>query len=1113
MAENLDPSLLAQLSEEYRRQSESMRESTLIADAQAKAEKAKLDINKGFTTAVSATTTVFQASTKAVESFTRSLTSGESSFKQIASIGSVAADIATDVAKQFGALGGLAGAAIQAASKLAQAMAAQAEAVVKTKDQVAKFGAAGALSSDKLFELANNAGYYSLNMNKLYAAAGKAGGDLLIFSKNMSGGVETFAKMAAVGEPTLQAFNKLGIGQQELAEYQADYVKYLASSGIQLNANQKTQAALTKGSLEYTKNVLELSALTGKDVDTVKKKQQEAQASLDIQIHYGKLQARAAELRLAGDKASLEEAAALEAQIEKEKAIIEKVALTYDAATTAAVRNALATGGSFTEISSNLAAAGVDIGKLVRLAKDQSLTAGQASAAATEEIAAGVKRSLTNFGTSMIYTGDSLGKQVLGSIENNAAIAKGAAEAIENQKIVADQIANPTGDYLKSMQNAFDQFTRKAQQEGDKILSGVNPFMTDMATVMKNAKKIMEEAWEFMKKNVLEPANKYIKDMFGVDLMAITKTVIETLGTLATSAWNLWNKFDNLTSITEKLLIALGALVGFVVGSALGPLGAVAGAMIGTGATGYLLTKDKVPPKPPGPTTSEASSAWGKVGIPGKKPSDKFDSGAGSGWDNEPTGSKGTSTKTRSSLPSSSASNTSNGSLKGDTTGLDPELHKRLMAAAEVYGKPLTINSGFRSYEKQKAEYDKSVAAGTPGVGPGGMLVAKPGSSNHERGMAVDIQEYRDPKAVEALKSQGLVQRYGNADAVHFEIAGSKPDSASRISSAPVQTASAPPIEPEVPKPKSSAPVQTVSAPPIEPEVPKPKSSAPVQTVSAPPIEPKVIKPQLETKSKPAPIIAASAPPIEPEVTKPQLETKPKPETKSKSAPIITASAPPIEPEVPKSRSATAPIIAASAPPIEPEIPKPQLETKPKPETKSKPAPIIAASAPPIEPEIPKPQLETKPKPETKSKPAPIIAASAESVEPEIPKPQLETKPKPETKSKPAPIIAASAESVEPEIPKPKPSSAPMRTVSSTPVNTVLATPEPALSAKPAPKPDVPPLTRSLSSSGSSVSNSEETYARMLYDIKDSITTKMQEMIDKVSESNDLLGKIMRHST
>jgi hypothetical protein len=443
------------------------------------------------------------------------------------------------------------------------------------------------------------------------------------------------------------------------------------------------------------------------------------------------------------------------------------------------------------------------------------------------------------------------------------------------------------------MQNAFDEFTRKAQREGDKILSGVNPFMTDMATVMKNAKKIMEESWEFMKKNVLEPANKYIKDTFGVDLIAITKTVVTKLGELATGAENLWKKFSGLSSVTDKILVGLGAIVGALAGFALGGLpGAVVGAAAGGALATYLLPDDK--PKEPKPTTSEASSAWGKVGIPGKKPSDKFDSGTGSGWDNEPTGSKGTSTNTRSVSPSSRASNISNESLKGDTTGLDPELHKRLMAAAEVYGKPLTINSGFRSYEKQKAEYDKSVAAGTPGVGPGGMLVAKPGSSNHERGMAVDIQEYRDPKAVEALKSQGLVQRYGNADRVHFEIAGSKPESVPGISSAPMKTASAPPVDTEVSKPKSSASMQTVS---------------------------------------------------------------------------------------------------------------------------------------------------------------------------------------------------------------------------STPNNTVLATPEPALSAKTAPKSEVSPSTRSLSSSGSSVAPSEETYARMLYDIKDSITSKMQEMIDKVSESNDLLGKIMRHSS
>ena len=890
MAENLDPGILAALSEAYQRQAESMRESNLIADAQAKAEKAKLDVNKGFTTAVSATTTVFQASTKAVESFTRSLTSGESSFKQVASMGATAADIATDVAKQFGVLGGLAGAAIQAASKLAQAMAAQAEAMVKTKDQVAKFGGAFDLTSDKLVKMAHDAGYYSLNMNKLYSAAGKAGGDLLVFSKNMSRGIETFAEMAAVGPEVLAEFNSLGIPKEELADYMAEYVKYLGSTNIQLNASQKTQAALQKGSLEYTKNILELSTLTGKDADTVKKKQQEAQASLDIQIHYNQLQKKANQLRAADDEAG---AKALENKIKREEAIINGFSTRFDAATTAAVRNVLATGGSVTSLSAALNTAVGDVRQFVHLAEDASLTPQQAAARAIEMTAKSIEQRVDDLGTAMIYGGEGVGKEFSTSVENLKALSTGAKEAVATQKELSDNIAKGVVDNLKNQQNLYDAAIRNMQVKGDQLVLSVNPFATDMATVMKNAKKIMEDAWEFMKKNVLEPANKYIKDMFGADLIAITKTVVTKLGELATGAENLWKKFSGLSSVTDKILVGLGAIVGALAGFALGGLpGAVVGAAAGGALATYLLPDDK--PKEPKPTTSEASSAWGKVGIPGKKPSDKFDSGTGSGWDNEPTGSKGTSTNTRSVSPSSRASNISNESLKGDTTGLDPELHKRLMAAAEVYGKPLTINSGFRSYEKQKAEYDKSVAAGTPGVGPGGMLVAKPGSSNHERGMAVDIQEYRDPKAVEALKSQGLVQRYGNADRVHFEIAGSKPESVPGISSAPMKTASAPPVDTEVSKPKSSASMQTVS---------------------------------------------------------------------------------------------------------------------------------------------------------------------------------------------------------------------------STPNNTVLATPEPALSAKTAPKSEVSPSTRSLSSSGSSVAPSEETYARMLYDIKDSITSKMQEMIDKVSESNDLLGKIMRHSS
>jgi hypothetical protein len=96
-----------------------------------------------------------------------------------------------------------------------------------------------------------------------------------------------------------------------------------------------------------------------------------------------------------------------------------------------------------------------------------------------------------------------------------------------------------------------------------------------------------------------------------------------------------------------------------------------------------------------------------------------------------------------------------------------------MRAAAEYFektGKQLTINSSLRSPEKQKEMYEETVKAGRRGEGPEGRVVAKPGTSPHERGKAVDIQNYNDPKAVAAMNNAGLVQNVPN-DAVHFQLA------------------------------------------------------------------------------------------------------------------------------------------------------------------------------------------------------------------------------------------------------------------------------------------------------------------------------------------------------
>ena len=116
-------------------------------------------------------------------------------------------------------------------------------------------------------------------------------------------------------------------------------------------------------------------------------------------------------------------------------------------------------------------------------------------------------------------------------------------------------------------------------------------------------------------------------------------------------------------------------------------------------------------------------------------------------------------------------------SPSGDETdfrGMNGALQNALLMAAQDYksqtGKKLTINSAKRSAEDGQRLWDETVKRGTPGKGPTGDLVAKPGRSPHERGVGVDIQEYGDPRALAALSRAGLTRPYGMRDKVHFEL-------------------------------------------------------------------------------------------------------------------------------------------------------------------------------------------------------------------------------------------------------------------------------------------------------------------------------------------------------
>jgi hypothetical protein len=129
------------------------------------------------------------------------------------------------------------------------------------------------------------------------------------------------------------------------------------------------------------------------------------------------------------------------------------------------------------------------------------------------------------------------------------------------------------------------------------------------------------------------------------------------------------------------------------------------------------------------------------------------------------------------SLPKTAESLFTFGSKSGSKSNfeaLSDSIKTRIINAAKEFnsmtGSKIAINSAKRDSEDQQRLWDESVKAGRTGISPTGMPIGRPGTSKHERGLAVDIQNYKDPAAVAAMNKQGLFQTVPR-DPVHFTAA------------------------------------------------------------------------------------------------------------------------------------------------------------------------------------------------------------------------------------------------------------------------------------------------------------------------------------------------------
>jgi hypothetical protein len=148
------------------------------------------------------------------------------------------------------------------------------------------------------------------------------------------------------------SFGVLGVTQQQLNETQVDYIKMLLRTGVSISAQDKASGQLKKTTLEYMTNLMDLSALTGNDVEEIKKRQMAARQELEFATRMSMLQQQEEDARKRG---LTEEAEALKIERERRTGLVNVIsAMEIGADAQSKLINLVST-GNFNEFNSALA--------------------------------------------------------------------------------------------------------------------------------------------------------------------------------------------------------------------------------------------------------------------------------------------------------------------------------------------------------------------------------------------------------------------------------------------------------------------------------------------------------------------------------------------------------------------------------------------------------------------------------------------------------------------------------------------------------------------------------------------------------------------------------------
>jgi ABC-type transporter Mla subunit MlaD len=254
-----------------------------------------------------------------------------------------AASAAATGLSSFGPLGKAIGLLLKPLTMLVEQVFAFQDNLFLAKDELAKFGAVGQLTTTEIQKMGEASGYSTFEIEKYAKTVTKAGIGLVGLGGSVSQGVVEFTKLTAITKEEQYRLLSLGVTMDDFVENTADFVKLQTISGRAITEKMKTDGSLQRAAKEYTDNLLVLAALSGESVEEQKRKQEQLAKDEVVQLANLATEAKIAELRK-GNAADNAEADKLARKLKLEQEAVALVGSKLDMDAAKSLAHYLATG-------------------------------------------------------------------------------------------------------------------------------------------------------------------------------------------------------------------------------------------------------------------------------------------------------------------------------------------------------------------------------------------------------------------------------------------------------------------------------------------------------------------------------------------------------------------------------------------------------------------------------------------------------------------------------------------------------------------------------------------------------------------------------------------------